>query len=371
MKRRSDLDLYDPIPGQQIIDGVIVEDEPPAAGLAVVDHDVDRQLGAAAWERIAAAIPHNTMRAYQRLLFGRAGDQAAAAPWPALAWVPWCQMSGRRAGIDGEPAHEMTLAQWVSDLADAGVGAATIEQGIAAVRRLHREHGHSGLPDTGRALQVLRGYRRGGAAKQKRRAAPVTVPVLRAMLDATPTNTVIGQRDAMVLVVGVAAMLRRSELVALQLDQITVDERGLVLYIAESKTDKMARGDEVIIPRGKHTRTDSLALVTAWRELLAEQGHHDGALLRSVTRGGKVGGPLHPGGNDVNRIVKAAAGRAGLGDGYSGHGLRAGGATAAHLGGASIPEIMAQGRWTNPAQVVEYIRLQDRWVHNAAARMDL
>lgn len=367
-----------------VVVGELVDVRP--GGLAVVDAvEPDEHLSDEAWRMVVDATPPNTARNYSRVLGVSEGDLVAdgvdlvdeprrGTPWRRLGWLPYCTASGRRSGVGEQPAHPHTLAQWVADLVEAGVGAPTIELGLAAVARLHRANGHRGHPDPELARQVLRSYRRGAGAHRVRRVAPVTLPVLRAMIDGLDRTTVKGRRDAALLVVGVAGMFRRSELVALDLDGVDEDPRGLVLYLGKSKTDKDAQGAEVVIPRSKHrdSPTDPLALVEAVVADLAAQGHTEGPLFRSVGRYGRYRGPLAPSGYDVVRVVKGAAAAAGLNpEGYAGHSLRAGGATAAHLGGAQIPEIMAQGRWLRPEQVVEYIRLEDRWAQNAAARIGL
>ncbi|GLY55183.1 hypothetical protein [Lentzea sp. NBRC 102530] len=341
---------------------------------------VDEQLSAAAWDRIARSTPANTLRAYDRLLLGKARRPdgkhgAAAAPWPHLAWVPWCEVSGRRSGVGTEAATQQTLAEWVAELADAGIGTATIEQGIAAVRRLHRECGHSGQPDTTLALQVLRGELYERTSKQKRRVAPVTLPILISMLEQERFGTTrrphptIAERDACMFTLGIAGMLRRSELAALGHEHAEVSDEGLVLWIASSKTDRMSRGAEVVIPRGKNPATDPVRQYEVWRDRL---GDATGPLLRAVGKAGRVGGALTPDGRDVARRIKVAVAAAGMNPAlYAGHSLRAGGATIAHLGGASLLEIMKQGRWRRVEQVLEYIRLLERFTHNAAGKMGL
>lgn len=368
-----------------VVVGELVEVEPAPLVLAGLTLDPDEGLSDSARERKRAATPPNTSRAYVRWLYGVTGEGEASTvrkgpadeetvPWSRLAWVPYCDASGRRSGLTGEPAHPDTLTQWVSDLCDAGVGPPTITQAIAAVRRLHRENRHKGHPDTTDALDVLKTYRRDGAAAEVSQAAPVTIPILRTLLDHTDTSTVKGRRDALMFVMGVAAMLRRGELVALQIHEVREQPSGVSIYVPKSKTDQSAAGATVVIPRSQTegSPTDVVALLRAVREDLTEQGITAGNLFRSVDRNGYYRGPLNPRGYDVARILKAAAVRAGLSpDRFRGHSLRSGGATAAHLGGASIKEIMAQGRWKRPAQVVEYIRILDRWTQNAAARMGL
>lgn len=369
----------------RVLVGEIVEPRSPGAGLAVVEvDDPNEHLSDEAWAMIAAAVPANTERAYARYIRGVTGTGKAVAeepgegrvPWARLAWEPWCRASGRLSGTDkGRPATPQTLAQWTAELVTARAPAPTIEQALAAVARWHRHHGHGrGQPDRELADQVLKAYRQGDGAHQVKRVSPITLPILHAMFDVIDTTTVKGRRDAAMLVVGLAAMMRRSEVATTDRKHVTVESRGVRIYFPKSKTDQNATGAEVFIPASKNPgrRTDPVALVSAVLADLDEQDVHDGMLFQAVDKVGRYRGPLHPGGLDVVRVIKHYAAAAGLpADEFAGHSLRAGGATAAYIAGASVALIMRQGRWKNPNQVYEYIRFHDRWQDNAAALLNL
>jgi integrase len=380
----------------EVLDGELV-DERPGLPAIPAGRAVDR-LDDRARRRRDAAMPINTKRAYARLVYGRIVkvsedgktiDAGPAGPvstgqagidWADMAWVPWCRETGRPSGLDGVPASEESLGQWVSELADLRVGAPQIEQAIYAVRRLHRDNKMPGQPQTDTALAILRTYRRDeGGARPVDRAKPLETRSLRQMLNAMPTGpdgqlSPIGVRDAFVLVAGVKAMLRRSELLALRIEHTRVGDRGVELWLPASKTDKDAKGAKIVIPRDDagDPKWDVTTLLAAWLRLLAEQGITTGPLVRSVNRHGRIGGPLNSGAKDIDRLVKRAAVRAGLDpDGWKGHSMRSGGASAAHAGGASYGAIQRQGRWLSLAQVMVYIRDAEQWTGNAASRIHL
>jgi len=319
------------------------------AGVPAGHTDADRFVSEATRRRIIDAVPANTTRAYGR-------------QW--AAFITWCAAVGRAA----LPATAETLAEYVGHLADAGRAPATIEQAVAAIRTAHRAAGHREQPDTEGARLVLRGHRRARAAggRRARQATPVTIDTLRTMIEQCDPGTVRGLRDRVVLVLGLAMMGRRSELVALDLADLTETPDGLEILIRASKTDQDALGAVVAIPPGQHADTDPVRLVRAWRALLAGHGHTSGPLLRSVTRHGRPGPALSPGA--INTIVQALARRAGLegAERYSAHSLRAGGATAAYRAGAPVSVIAGHGRWAAGSPVVlSYIRAVDRWRDNA------
>ncbi len=298
--------------------------------------------------RIVDGVPPNTRRAYTR-------------QWEA--WQAWCERTGRTP----LPATGETLAEYTATLVDTGQAPASIEQAIAAVRTAHREAGHPGQPDTRGARLVLRSARREHAERgtRTRQAPPVTIDVLRRMIDVCDIATPAGLRDRVLLVVGFALMGRRSEIAALALHDVAETPDGLLITIRMSKTDQDARGQTVAVPHGQHGGTDPVRLVRAWRSLLTSRGVTAGPFLRRIDRHSAIHGGLS--GAAINERVRVLAVRAGIPDAerFTAHSLRAGGATAAYRAGAPVSTIAAHGRWTPASPVVlGYIRAVDQWQDN-------
>ena len=306
--------------------------------------------------RIRDGIAANTRRAYGR-------------HW--ATFESWCASTGRRP----MPATAQTLAEYVDQLCTAGHAPATIEQAIAAVRTMHRTAGHKAQPDTEAARHVLRGYKRERAEDGlggQREAPPVTIDALRAMIGACDLSTRLGVRDRLVLVLGLALMGRRSELVALTLDDVTEAADGIEVRIRTSKTDKESRGEVVAVPRGSHPLTDPVRAWRDWLDVLAAEGIISGRLLRSVNRHGRVGASL--GTNAINDTVRrlAVAAEVPAADRFTAHSLRAGGATVAYAAGVPVSVIAKHGRWSpNSPVVLRYIRAVDRWKDNAMRNVGL
>jgi integrase len=307
-------------------------------------------------QRIIDGVPPNTRRAYER-------------QWGRFA--EWCAERGRIA----LPATAHTYAEYVRHLTDKGFAPATIEQAMGAIRTHHRLAGHKQQPDSEAALVVLRGYRRSRAEsgqRNQRKAPPVTIAALRAMVAACDLSTPIGVRDQAVLVFGLAMMGRRSELAGLHRDDVTQVEDGLEICVRTSKTDKDSRGAIVAVPRGSHPLTDPVKVWRTWLDVLDDAGEHGGRLLRRVDRHGNIGPSLHA--NSVNDIVRRLARRAELenADQFTAHSLRAGGATVAYAAGVPVSTIAEHGRWSLKSPVLlGYIRAVDRWRDNAMRNVGL
>lgn len=185
----------------------------------------DWEVSATTAERIRKAPAENTRRAYSRWI---------------TEFYEWCESVGRTA----LPATAATLAEFVSELADAGQGPAGIKIAIAAIRAEHKTRGHEGQPPTSLAQMALRTHTRervdeGDRGKQ---ATPIVIDALRRMVDTCHPDTLRGRRDRLVLVLGWAGMLRRSELSAMLDRDVTITSDGLSVFIPKSKTDRNAKG---------------------------------------------------------------------------------------------------------------------------------
>jgi integrase len=144
---------------------------------------------------------------------------------------------------------------------------------------------------------------------------------------------------------------RRSELVALNADDIEETLEGLRINIGHSKTDQGARGEIIAIPRGA-VACPVRALMT-W---IAAASIKDGPVFRPIAKGGRI---LNARLTDrtVAKIVKGHAARVGLEPSeFSAHSLRAGFITSAAARGASIFKLADQSRHKSMDVLRAYVR---------------
>jgi len=176
-----------------------------------------------------------------------------------------------------------------------------------------------------------------------------------------------GRRDRGLLLLGFAGGLRRSELVALDVADVNFTAEGLIVNIRRGKTDQDAVGRPIGIPYGSNPAT---CPVRSLRAFLDAASIAEGALFRSVSRHGRLGGRLTS--QSVALIVKKAARRAGLDPkGMAGHSLRSGFATSAAAGGATEHAIMTQTGHRSLTVLRRYIRRGTLWADNPATRLGL
>ena len=114
-------------------------------------------------------------------------------------------------------------------------------------------------------------------------------------------------RDRALILLGFAGAFRRSELVALDVEDCAFGKDGLTVTLRRSKTDQEGLGRKIGIPYGANPDTCPVRTVQAWIE---QAGIAYGPLIRSINRHGKVQGSGLSG-IDVARVVKKLAERAG------------------------------------------------------------
>jgi integrase len=163
-------------------------------------------------------------------------------------------------------------------------------------------------------------------------------------------------RDRALFLIGFVVAMRRSELVGLDLPNLTWTKGGLKTFIARSKTDAEGEGAEIAIPRGCSEET---CPVVALQSCLAAAEITAGPLFRKVNQGGKVeAARLTPDG--VRQILLKRANQAGikgtLAEPISPHGLRAGFVTTAYRNGVPDEEIMGHTRHRSLTTMRSYVR---------------
>ena len=290
--------------------------------------------------------------------------QAYTSDW--REWCTWCMS----VAYDPLPAQDEQLAQWAAGLAGR-VSFSTIGRRLAAVRTINRLAGYP-APDGPACRAVLQGVRNQfGAAERK--AAPLTIDLLRLICDRLRPESIRDVRDRCALLLGWAGALRRSELGALRWQDAREQEGGLLLFLAWSKGDKARQGVLVPIPAGVHPATDPVRALQAWRRMLRRTHRPtDGAqpLLRGLSRQGTLRGRMPD--SSICSMVKARIEQIGRDPKlYSGHSLRAGFITTAAQLGFSLGVIAEQSRHLDMNVLREYVRLGTALQNSPAGKVGL
>jgi site-specific recombinase XerD len=124
----------------------------------------------------------------------------------------------------------------------------TLNRRLAAIQLMHRGARVAVPTDAIEVVETVRGLRRDWG-KPPARKAPALDEDVQHMVDTIDLRTLQGLRDRAVLLVGFAGGLRRSELVAIDVEDFTVRPEGLELVIRRSKGDQEGQGQIVTFPK--------------------------------------------------------------------------------------------------------------------------
>jgi site-specific recombinase XerD len=297
-------------------------------------------------------------------------DYIAQAKSPAtvrayrVAWEDfsaWCADHGQQA----LPAAPATVALYLTSRADTHKPV-TLTKHLAAISQAHQAAGFETPTSAAAVRTVMQGIRRAKGTAPAAKAPAVTADIRR-MVDQLPAGP-LGVRDRALLLLGFAGAFRRSELVGLNVDDVTFASEGATVTLRRSKTDQEGQGRKIGIPYGSNPETCPVRALMGW---LKASGITAGPLFIGMNRHGQLL-PERLSDRGVARVVQRYAAAAGLDPcQYAGHSLRAGLATSAAAAGVSERAIMNQTGHRSAQMVRRYIRDGSLFRENAAARVGL
>lgn len=322
-------------------------------------------------------------------------------------FTAWCE----RVGFDPYSTNPEPVRLFITDLdrqiTDEGrkrYAPATINRIVAAIAHHHRAAHLSPAPTRDLAVRTVKsGISReyGRTGHRTRRMAPLLsddiTTVLAAMDHASYPAGVFAARDTAAILFGFIGALRRAEVAALTVGDITGGEatspsgervRSVNVFLGRSKTDQDAQGRTIGLPRTPDPRLCAPCAWTRWcRVLHADRtkgrpavmalildgrpygdGHHvcadpssidldpDAPWLRPFGRGGQIRDHAVTG-QSLNSMLGRAVGHAGLNPtGYGFHSLRAGFVTQTRQDGADHRAVRLQTRHKTDGMVDLYDR---------------
>jgi integrase len=215
------------------------------------------------------------------------------------------------------PASVETLLAYIETLARSKYATATIERACSAIASAHRDRRLPSPTEDFLVRKALRGIRRlSESAGHQKDALPVSFVEMISNMD---TRRSIDYRDQALLLTGFFGALTRSQLVSLDIDDLSFSDVGLTIHVGSDKTDPLY---------------DS-GLIKSLRRWLRHAEITEGAVFRPVHRSGSI---LDRRLTDqvVALIVKRRMVDAGFDPSkFSGHSLRAGFVTSAASNGST------------------------------------
>ena len=245
------------------------------------------------------------------------------------------------------PASSEIVASYIKKLS-SHLKSSSIKIAVASIAALHNLNSlkdPTQHPDV--KIEMRRMYRSlGRYAKQ---AYGINKSLLDKMINATD-NSLSGVRDKAILLVAYDSLCRRSELVSLEFDDLTINDKdgSVKLKLRKSKTDPHGVGKNLYL-----SRNAQLAL----REWINKSKISSGKIFRALTATEKIKGSINS--SHIGRIYKKIAAMSNVDSNIikniSSHSMRVGAAQDLMLSEASLPLIMNRGRWTKTDTVMRYI----------------
>ena len=286
----------------------------------IAEHQDELIQKTLAYER--ASLSPNTLRTYKSM-------------WKKFE--AWCDQNN----LCCLPATAETIALYLASIGEE-VSFSTLDSTIAAIEAVHEKAGLKPIGDVGLYRRVRKGIRREHKENQSiRKAKPITLLDLKGVCCRLGAS-VSDKRDKALLTIAFFGAFRRSEVVGLDVNHLEFSDKGVEISLMHSKTSDTKQ--TVCIA---YAKDQSLCPVLALRGWLDAAGIQEGAVFRSILKGGKISNRLS--GHSVAHVIKRY-----FGDDYSGHSARRGPAIEAAERGVSIHTLKKIGRWKGADMAMRY-----------------
>jgi len=259
-------------------------------------------------------------------------------------------------GFKSMPTEPKILSLYLTHLSQTSKFS-TLKRRLASISVIHRLSGH--YIDTKHPMitENLMGIKRVKGSYQKAKK-PILINDLKSIVNVIDKdqNEKRRAKNRALILVGFAGGFRRSELVAINTEDIDFVTEGVKIFIKRSKTDQSGEGMTKGIPYFSNPNYCPVISLKSWLE-------------KSEIKSGKI---FDMSDRSVALIIKKYTAIAGLDSNkYSGHSLRSGFATSAAELGAEERSIMAMTGHKTTQMVRRYIQEANLFKNNALNKIKI
>jgi site-specific recombinase XerD len=270
-------------------------------------------------------------------------------------FVEWCTANGRtHLPASGATTAEFMKSRGIDDGDDA-LAISTISNAIrSAIANYHKSNGYASPTETDIVRDTIKTIKRIGKQGPGGKL-PITINLMKHISQHFGSGiSPLQDRNRAMMLLMMAALLRRSEVVALQRGDVWTEDvadspsdtplRALFVYVQKSKTDQERRGETIVVSEASDLKLCPIEAFTEWNEQLTIIQPEGEYLFCNLMTGAKLSD------STPNHILKNALSAIGVdATEYGSHSLRKGGATA--MAKANIEErlIRRHGRWLSDA----------------------
>jgi site-specific recombinase XerD len=255
------------------------------------------------------------------------------------------------------PADPKILSLYLTKLSQTSKFS-TLKRRVASISIIHKLKGYYIDTKHPIIMENLLGIKRQNGSNQKAKK-PILINDLKKIINVineVQIKEIRKLRDKALILVGFAGGFRRSELVALNCEDIEFVQEGVKIFVKRSKTDQSGEGMTKAIPSFDNAIYCPVVHLQNW-------------IYELKNKKGKV---FSISDKSVALIIKKYANLAGLdGHKYAGHSLRSGFATSTAESGAEERNIMAMTGHKTTQMVRRYIQEANLFKNNALNKIKI
>jgi integrase len=265
------------------------------------------------------------------------------------------------------PTQPEEVANFIAEQARAKKPA-TLQRYLSSLHTWHVAHGHASPVRTETVRRVMTGIGR-QLDSTPESAPPLLLEDFKRVMDALTGDSLATTRNRALLALAYFGAFRRSEVVALRIEDLRIWREGMIVGLRASKANQGGAPESKAIARGP--QGSPYCPVQRVAEWLAEQQKRgepaeEGPLFPPVNPDGTLGNrPITP--ENFYQFLKGALRQAGLDPtGYSPHSLRSGFITASYLAGKDPFKIRRISGHRSQEVFERYLHEADRFSDNAS-----
>lgn len=303
-----------------------------------------------------------TEKSKKRMQKSKADNTLKAYESDWLDFYDWCSNCAMRA----LPAEPETIVNYINDLAD-NAKANTLARRLSAISENHKAAGYEeDNPCRGGLVRNALDAIRREKGTMQRGKAPLLFEDLQDLVPCFDVTDIAGIRDKALILTGFMGAFRRSELVNIDVEDLTFARDGVIILVHQSKGDQEGQGQYVAIP---YNSDPNVCAVVALKHWVNTAQLTSGALFHPLNKYKQLRNSRLSD-KSVALIVKKYAALAGRNAAeFAGHSLRRGFATSAAQHDVDERTIMQQTRHRSEKMVRRYIEQGNLFKNNALNKM--
>ena len=275
-----------------------------------------------------------------------------------------------RHGLKSMPSDPKIVSLYLTNLNKLDIKISTLRRRLVSIGVIHKLKGH--YLDTKHPIIIenLLGIKRSKGSIQRGKK-PILINHLKQIIEVINKEKlpeIKKIRDKSLILIGFSGGFRRSEITAIDYEDIEFVDEGMKILVKKSKTDQFSVGHLKGIP---YFSDKSLCPVELLKKFLEISKIKSGAIFRKFNKGFSLSNSRLTD-QSVALLIKKYLSNAGFDSAsYSGHSLRSGFATVTAEAGSDERSIMAMTGHKTTQMVRRYIREANIFKNNALNKVKL